>query len=59
MTFCPLTKEDCNPDCAWRDEIVTMDEDGFTLDVHCAITIIAAEALMLNHGLDENGFENE
>lgn len=39
--FCPLTQQPCNDMCAWADIQYTLDEQGVSRDVYCAIAVIA------------------
>lgn len=39
---CPLSDADCREDCAWADIVTTIDEDGMTREVLCAVAVMAS-----------------
>ena len=51
--FCPLTRESCRPDCAWRNEEYELTEDGVTNEGFCAMAIISGYLIAISEEEEE------
>lgn len=49
---CPLTQQPCNDMCTWADIQYTLDEQGVSRDVYCAVAVIAGWCLEQGGGID-------